>query len=394
MEADDGTRGAPTMLQYSGTSLEPLVQAALRVMGDGTRVFAPEAGREVRAFAPCEPGKVPAAGYWATLTNTDISPKGYLLPQTEDVMRWRGGTGNLAIEEPEAGPPAVLLGIRPCDAAAFELLDEVLIGGPFVDQTYRRRRERTVLITMACTKPGPACACDAFGLSPGHRSGDVVVYPSGGRLLVLANSPKGEEILGALQAEGGPGGAVPADPGWAGEVVAAACSTPTPLGERILVQGLLDNPQGIAGALFASKAWDRLAPRCLSCGACTYVCPTCYCFAVNDEPRGQSGRRVRTWDSCQFKDFLTMAGGHNPRPGKLERVRQRFLHKLNYHPQRYGKFLCVGCGRCVLACPVGLHIGEVAEALAAEIAPLPAPVPPAAGAAAGAAGAAGEGSDA
>lgn len=382
MDDNEGTRGAPAAVCISGGNLQPLVRAALRAAGDGAIAFAPETERQVRGWRVCGPAEVPPAELWEEFANTDISPKGLLLPQTEDVIRWRGGRDALVIEEPEAEVPAVIVGIRPCDAAAFELLDEVLLGGQFTDETYRRRRERTVLITMACAKPGPACACDAFGLSPGHRAGDVVVYPAQGRLLLLANSPRGEEILGALQSESAAAGVSPADAEWAGGVTAAVCSTPTPLRDRFSLQGLLGDPAGLMEGLFASRVWEALASRCLSCGACTYVCPTCYCFAVNDEPRGTKGRRVRTWDSCQFKDFLTMAGGHNPRPAKLERVRQRFMHKLNYHPQRYAKLLCVGCGRCIAACPVGLHIGEVAEALAAEASSLLA-----------AAGATAEGSD-
>lgn len=339
--------------------LDRLAAAAAAVAGDGALVFAPVRDGSVWTWGPCEPADIPRSDLWGTIVNTDISPKEVMLPRTEDVVRWRDRYRDVHLVEPDAPPPVVILGIRPCDAASFELLDEVLVEGPFTDESYRQRRSRTLLITWACAKTGPACACDAFGLAPAAASGDLIVYPDGADLLLSALTPKGLEVLGAL------GGVAQADGAQRVSAVAAALNSQrTSLGERVELGGLATNAAALTATLFTSSVWDGLSPRCLSCGTCTYLCPTCYCFAVNDEPRGAGGRRVRTWDSCQFKDFLNMAGGHNPRPTKVERVRQRFLHKLNYHPERYGKFLCVGCGRCIVSCPVGLHVAEVGEALA------------------------------
>lgn len=353
------TRASLGTARLPSGPLDKLAAAAAAVAGDGALVFAPVRDGSVWTWRPCEPGEIPRSDHWEDIVNTDISPKEVMLPRTEDVVRWKDRFRNLQLVEPDAPPVAVVLGIRPCDAASFELLDEVLIEGPFTDESYRQRRSRTVLITWACGKTGPACACDAFGLAPASPAGDVMVYADGRDLLLSALTHKGLEVLAAL------GGVSKEDVSERIRAVAAALNSQrTSIGKRVELSGLATNAAALTATLFTSDVWGGLSPRCLSCGTCTYLCPTCYCFAVNDEPRGTDGRRVRTWDSCQFKDFLNMAGGHNPRPTKVERVRQRFLHKLSYHPERYGKFLCVGCGRCIVACPVGLHVAEVGEALA------------------------------
>ncbi|MDP2872326.1 MAG: 4Fe-4S dicluster domain-containing protein [Bacillota bacterium] len=340
--------------------LDKLAAAAARVAGDGALVFGPARDGSVWGWKLCEAADVPQSDLWERLVNTDVSPKELFMPRTEDIARWRDRLRNLSIAEPAAPPPVVVLGVRPCDAASFDLLDEVLIEGPFSDESYRRRRGATLLITWACGKTGPACACDAFGLAPAAAAGDLMVYPDGNELLLSALTPKGLEVLGDLTGGSTAGEALT---GRVDAVAAALNAQKTAVGRRLALDDLTANAAGLTATLFSSDIWTELSPRCLSCGTCTYVCPTCYCFAINDEPRGGDGRRIRTWDSCQFKEFLSMAGGHNPRPSKVERVRQRFMHKLNYHPERYGKFLCVGCGRCIVSCPVGLHVAEVGEAL-------------------------------
>jgi ferredoxin len=117
---------------------------------------------------------------------------------------------------------------------------------------------------------------------------------------------------------------------------------------------------------FEDPAWDKLYKSCLSCGVCTYVCPTCYCFDVEDYGHDAEGERFRCWDSCMFGHFTQMAGGHNPRAGRKERVRQRFMHKLQYYPEVYQEIACVGCGRCLRSCPVNLDIVQAIKALGGE----------------------------
>jgi ferredoxin len=117
---------------------------------------------------------------------------------------------------------------------------------------------------------------------------------------------------------------------------------------------------------FDDGRWEELTVRCLGCGSCTYLCPTCHCFDIADEARLYKGRRIRTWDSCQFPLFTKHASGHNPRRNKKERLRQRFMHKFSYAVENTGTALCVGCGRCIAGCPVNLDIRDVIRSFTKE----------------------------
>jgi formate hydrogenlyase subunit 6/NADH:ubiquinone oxidoreductase subunit I len=116
---------------------------------------------------------------------------------------------------------------------------------------------------------------------------------------------------------------------------------------------------------FEDPIWNRLTESCIGCGACTYLCPTCHCFDIADEQHHYQGRRIRTWDSCQYPQFTRHASGHNPRPARKHRLRQRFMHKFSYTVEKSGDIYCVGCGRCVVHCPVNLDIREVIRAFSA-----------------------------
>lgn len=300
----------------------------------------------------------------ADLTHGRLSPKQYLTPQTERVFRYRYDGNDLFLQEEEAPESQILFGVRPCDAAALTLLDGAL-GGEIPDTAYQARRQATTLVGLACEKVGPGCFCTAVGLSPGATQGsDLMFYPDGDRLLVEPVTKKGEAVLQAARDL-----FEPAEDSLLDRARTSYQSAPVPLGERLSPLLAGDDPSQLE-ARFDDPVWGELAERCLGCGICTYLCPTCHCFALQDEGNSRQGARLRCWDSCMYADFTRMAGGHNPRPTPKERVRQRFMHKLSYYPNRHqGRYLCVGCGRCVEWCPAGLHLPAVLEALRKEVAP-------------------------
>lgn len=290
------------------------------------------------------------------------SAKDWLYPQSERLFRFHTGRGALSFEELEFQDQPVLFGIRPCDLAALNMLDEVLLAGEFADAHYRARRKKTTLVGLACARPGATCCCTAFGLTPGTAGvSDVILYPAptaagpaGGRFYAEALTPAGEALLAMA-----PDLFSAAADGEGEAAREYYLELPVPLGTRVRTDGISRALDG----MFDSPIWGEISRTCLSCGACTYLCPTCYCFALADAARGERGARIRCWDSCQYPNFTLMAGGHNPRPTKLERTRQRFMHKLNYHEHRYGRLLCVGCGRCIEHCPAGIHVAGVIAAV-------------------------------
>ncbi len=345
------------------------IGAWVQALAEGGKVQAPVMVDGKPLFRELAPGQEKDLDLAAA--HTVNSPKGGVLPQTEPLFTFKASKGEdgsaaMATSPVAAGPNTVLFGVRPCDAAAIELLDKVFLTGDFVDEQYKERRDKVTIVAVACPAPAKSCFCTSFGLDPGSaRGADVVLYGKSGPgpkgeadgYYAVAYTDKGAALLDSPAAKAAGVADLPAADGQKLEsAVAAFHGVKTPLGEKL---GKVDVAAKL-DKLFDNPYWAKVAARCLSCGTCTFVCPTCYCFGVTDAAVGGGGVRFRYWDSCKFPQFLAMAGGHNPRPAKTMRTRQRFMHKLNYYHHRYGEYLCVGCGRCVEACPVGLHLPLVA----------------------------------
>ncbi len=286
--------------------------------------------------------------------NGVVPPKDIFLPREETYMRYQGGSQTLEIEAVSPGPDdkATLFGVHPCDLKAVEMLDRVYIDQEPGDSLYRRRRENATVVALACSSPDPFCFCNLFEVDPADAPGaDIMAYLSEQSLYLETRTEKGETMLAKAES-----------------LISDAKDEPERPREvkttdfGLYLEGLSDNLK----ERFDDPAWDNLYKSCLSCGVCTYVCPTCYCFDVEDFGHEGAGERFRCWDSCMFGHFTQMAGGHNPRPDRKERVRQRFLHKLQYYPQTYGEIACVGCGRCLRSCPVNLDIVQAVKALGGE----------------------------
>ena len=278
--------------------------------------------------------------------NTAWSAKEFLFPRTEPLFHYRLAGENVELSDPEIPDrETVLFGVRPCDASGMEVLGAIFSwGNPF----YHHRRMRTTIIGLSCAEPGPACFCTAVGLSPtGTRGSDLLLTKVGDLFLAEAVTEKGEALL---TAHAGLFSETDLTRDQATRAAEARMQRNAPI--RVDVHSPLRTA-------FDDSRWEAAARRCLGCGACAFICPTCHCFDIVDEGDVHGGSRCKNWDSCGFSLFTLHTSGHNPRETQPARYRQRVLHKFRYIPERFGMTACVGCGRCALACPVNLDIYEV-----------------------------------
>ncbi|HET6496881.1 MAG TPA: 4Fe-4S dicluster domain-containing protein [Thermoleophilia bacterium] len=304
-------------------------------------VYAPardEAGDVALTEAP------PAESLVLEYKNFRLSPKAFFFPQTQTLLRFKGGKA----EEPS--PPdqeTFLFGVRPCDARALLALDEVFLEGDQHDPYYARLREKTVVIVLACTRPMSSCFCASVGGGPSDGAGaDVLAVGLEADLLVRAQTPRGEELLSSvadLLADATPDAVKEAE-----ERIRAAEDQIAPVNVDNSAQRLRDG--------YDSPLWEAVSQKCLGCGTCSFLCPTCHCFDITDEARGDTVRRVRTWDCCAYPLFTLHASGHNPRRTPKERWRQRVMHKFRYAVENFDRLFCVGCGRCIRNCPASMDL--------------------------------------
>lgn len=295
--------------------------------------------------------------------------KTYLHPQR--VRRWtadRGADGAWAVREDGDGIDDVLsyafLGVRPCDLRAIAVQGRVLGGGAGADTAYRRRLERSFIVAVECTDPGATCFCTSMGTGPAvdgeDRGYDLAMTElldeDGHRFVARAGSEAGAELLSRLPTEPAP----PETMSAAGIVVADAA------GRMGRSMPPVDLHALMAGSL-AAERWNDVASRCLTCGNCTMVCPTCFCTTTEDvtDLTGDHAERWQRWDSCFDLDFSRLHGGPVRTSGR-SRYRQWLTHKLGTWHDQFGESGCVGCGRCIVWCPVGIDITEEAAALADE----------------------------
>ena len=281
---------------------------------------------------------------------TVLSPKTFFLPDTQVILEVEKRGKEVTLSEPAVEREQVIFGVRPCDARGLRALDALLLDHPPPDTYYAERRRKTTLIGLACPRLWDDCFCTSLGGAPDDASDvDLMLYEDDIGYLMLEITDKGAALVEGLEAE-------------ETDRVAPVADTS---GEQVPVL-----PPEAWGALFDDVYWQRLADRCLSCHACTYVCPTCRCFDVRDDTVAADAgytyiQRLRAWDSCLAAAYRRIAGGHNPRPTRAQRLRNRYYCKFCYSPLDFGAVACVGCGRCIDVCPVGIDItemlGEVAD---------------------------------
>lgn len=331
------------------------IPALLDSLAGSADVLVPSVVDGVSKFAPWSQG----VELRLDLQNTKLPPKDLLFPATEKMYRWTRKDGELSIEqEPTTATPFVLFGVRPCDVLSIDRLDDVFLTKGYIDEFYHAKRDALLIVAIACAQAGETCFCESMGGNPNEApSADVLLREAGDAYVVTAQTPKGEEALA----------------GWA---QFTSEGDPTPAEATCTLSVDMEGVAEFLPSLFESELWDDVSNTCLTCGTCTYVCPTCHCFDISQERRADEGNRFRCWDSCMFTDYTLMAGNHNPRSNKSQRVRQRFMHKLCYFEQRYGSPLCVGCGRCLIDCPAAVDITRIVDRVnELRNAPEPAPEP-------------------
>lgn len=308
--------------------------------------------QELKGFllSQSKPVFVPAKDKWARLTqethwdftqNPVKSPKEFFFAPSQTMMSFQP---DFSLEmTPPNQEDVILFGVRGCDEQGLQRLDRVFLTQP-EDPYYQQRRAHTLIVTLACSNPKTSCFCHTFGIDSANPGGDVTVWEDGELLYLRGNTPPGQALIASL---------------------------PEANADRIIVlqQAIRQKQQKLpiqsapemSMDQFDSPKWEQASASCLSCGACTYLCPTCQCYDIREFHTGREIKRFRCWDSCMYSDFTKMAHG-NPRTAKSARFRQRFLHKLVYFPENnQGLSGCVGCGRCIVSCPSGNHIAAVAQ---------------------------------
>ncbi len=287
------------------------------------------------------------------------SAKAAIFPRSEALVNYKRGQAEqkptLSLEVPEASGPRLVFGLLPCDARGFLVFDPVYngsgTGGKFKDVYYLRRRANTVLIAKACSSVFSTCFCNWVGGSPASTEGaDVLATEAGEGFVLMPITPEGEAAIDStLLAKADDKQLAAAK---AGQEAAEAKLGPAP--------DISGAPQALIKRFEDQAFWQVESAHCLSCGACTYLCPTCYCFNVTDESAGMAGVRLRSWDACMVPSFTLEASGHNPRMQKAARLKNRVGHKFSYYPTLHGgRIACVGCGRCIKSCPSGVDIRRI-----------------------------------
>lgn len=270
----------------------------------------------------------------------------WLRPADEVVVRVRRTGDGLAVDPVPPPAPLAFVGIQACDLAAVARLETVFAH----DATFRARRERLVVVAAACTDPASTCFCSSVGTGPTPGDGaDVVVRElADGTVLADGRTERGHALLDEL-------GSLP----FADDDQIAAADARIAAGEARQSRRLDPSVVAAAAASLDSAGWDRIADRCLTCGNCTLVCPTCFCTSVVDSTSldGQVFERRERPDSCFGLDFSYVFGGA-VRASAASRYRQWYLHKLVTWHDQFGESGCVGCGRCITWCPTGIDITE------------------------------------
>ncbi len=281
--------------------------------------------------------------------------KRFLFPATATVATADRTTDGWTMGTPaEEQPKYAFLGVRACEIAAIRVQDRTFVEGPYVDPLYQRRRQQALLIAVNCTQAASTCFCTSMGTGPRCTSGfDLALTEVGDGFVLEIGSDAGEHIAADLPTEE-----------VSSERLAAAERARQRAVDQITRKLDTDGIREVLLGNLEHRRWDDVAARCLSCTNCTMVCPTCFCSSVSEvsDLQGDHVERRRQWDSCFNIDFSYMNGGI-VRNSIRSRYRQWLTHKLASWIDQFGTSGCVGCGRCITWCPVGIDLTEEVAAI-------------------------------
>jgi len=300
------------------------------------------------------------------IARSPVPAKTVFAPLRERVAVYPSRDYHWEVEIPEESLPTVL-GIRGCDLRALEFLDLIFLEDEVQEPFYAARRKNTVMITTDCAEIAPSCFCTVLGTPPYPEKGfDINLSPIEAGFVVEAGSERGEELLAEAQ-----GLMREASDEQVAQRDAMRQKTIDALNEQNAPYKFDKPIAQIVTEGKESEKWHKLVVPCVECGACTHICPTCYCFYLYDQPteyREGLSERVKGYDSCLYADYGKMAGvggmKPTPRPTLAARLRHRFLHKYCWAPEKYDVFGCTGCGRCKDACSGAIDVREVIKELA------------------------------
>ena len=345
-----------TTLSQKFVSFDDL-PAWLAELASGRTVYAPRREGRAVVYRPFAAGD--ALEFAGRPTE---SAKHALFPRSEGLFSFRkeGDPENpnhrkLSLSEPEEPGQAVVFGALSCDARGFFAFDPVYDGcgteGIAKDVYYLKRRENTVLVVRACKTALSTCFCHWTGGGPASTQGaDVLATDVDNGLLLQAVTEKGAALLESSRLS----------PATDAQVTSATAAHAEVEKSMDAAPDLTAVPASLLALFDDKEFWQGQSAGCISCGACTYLCPTCYCFNLTDESNGIAGTRLRTWDTCMSALFTLEASGHNPRQGKAARLKNRVGHKYAYYPNIHGgRFSCSGCGRCIKSCPSSVDIRKI-----------------------------------
>ncbi len=294
-------------------------------------------------------------------------PKSVVFPQAERILSYRydKDTRTAAIARDDLVRPKALVGIRACDLTGLLCLDRFYLGQEYVDEVYRDHRKKMFIVAVTCVRPFPQCFCVCTDSGPAPREGyDVALTAVGDEYLFETGSEKGEVLARKLGLkEAGP------------DAVALKAKTVDASIARFDAEATQNKAwisrvmNRITMGFISPDVWEYIGDQCFECGACSFVCPTCSCFNIEDVNTREGGTdRKRSWDSCSYEGYTRMAGDHNPRHPVEDRRNKRFFCKLSFsQSKKYLRPGCVGCGRCNRVCPGDIGIANVVTYIRREI---------------------------